>query len=434
MEKKELKRILGFWDSVAINIGIVIGVGIFRVPAEVAKFLDSAPWILFAWFAGGLISLFGVICYAELSSRFPHTGGTYVYLREAYGRLAGFLYGWIEFLILRAGSLAGVAYIFSDYLRHFIPFGAAGEKTVPITAIAFFTAVNIAGLRLGAGVQNFLSVLKAAAILLISGTIFGMGSGGIFKEAALTAAAKTAPLAGLAPALIPILWSYGGWHESTFMSGEFKDTRRALPRSLVAGIFFIAALYITINAAYLKMMRPEEMIRSPAIAADIFQALFGPAGKTVITCVVLISACGALNSTILTGGRIPFAVGRDFPRFGWLSQVHARTETPLASYAANAIWASVLVIWGNFEQLLFFCGFAKWLEFTLVGLSIFFIRKKHTGEGAIPLRGMEAVAPIIFTLTSAWLCGTTIAYAPREALVGAFLILAGIPVYRCLNR
>lgn len=421
-----LKRQLGFWDSVAINIGIVIGVGIFRVPAEVSGYLQAPSVILLAWLAAGLLALLGVFCYAELSSCLPHTGGTYVYLKKAYGKTTAFLFGWTEILILRAGSLAGVAYIFAAYMGNLAPLSAGGEKFIAVLGISLYTCINIAGLHYGTRIQNFLSSLKIGTILLIAAVILAAG---LKEGTVLPAASGGFDLAGFGPALVVILWTYGGWEESTFMSGEFRDTRRALPRSLIASIVIITALYILINYAYLTVMTPAEMKSSPSIASDIFERLFGDTGKMIITLAVLLSASGALNSYILTGARIPFAVARDLERLKWLGTVHEKYSTPASAYALNAVWASVLIVWGNFEGLLFFTGFSKWFFYMLIGIGVFIIRKRSAGElQSFKMPGYPWV-PLLFTVSSAALLVTIILYSAKAALFGALLMGAGLPFF-----
>ncbi|MDP3920618.1 MAG: amino acid permease [Candidatus Omnitrophota bacterium] len=424
-----LKRRLGFWDSVAINIGIVIGVGIFRTPGEVAKYLDASHIILLAWVAGGVITLLGGLCYAELSSSFPQTGGTYVYLRESYGRLAGFLYGWVEILILRAGSLAGVAYVFADYLVSLFPPLAGASKWIAVAGVVFFTGLNVIGLHYGTRTQAVLSMMKVVILLAMSVLIFRFGSGGsLWTQTGTAGTSSWGTWAGFAPALIPVLWSYGGFHESTFMSGEFKDTRRELPLSLIVSTLAVMALYLLVNVAYLKMVTPSEMAGTTAIASDIFKSLFGPRGQWLIACAILISASGALNSTILTGARIPFALGTDHARVGWLGTIHAGFETPARAFLFNGVWASVLVLWGNFESLLFFTGFVKWLEFILVGASVFILRKRIAAEDRFLMVGYPLV-PLAFTAASVWLCLAVAIHTPMHAFTGLAVIVAGVPVY-----
>ncbi len=429
MKIEQLKRELRFWDSVGITVGIVIGVGIFRTPSVIAKYLGSSPLILLAWLLGGVISLLGVLCYAELASKFPETGGTYVFLREAYGKFVGFLYGWAEFSINRAATIAAVAYIFSTYLRNLIPFEPQAEKGIALFAIFVFTLINIAGLHFGIRVQNVLSFFKAFAILIIAGLIFWFTKPSVVNGShVLFTGGDFNHVQGFAPALVAILWTYGGWHESTFLSGEFKDTKRELPISLIVSALIVTGLYVFINAAYLWVIPPVEMVESKAVASDALMKLFGSTGKMVITLAVLISSSGALNSNILAGGRVPFSVGQDAPRLAWIGKVDLKFKTPLRSIALNSIWAAVLVLWGNFEQILFFNSFEIWLFFILVGASVFILRRKSYPTPSFSMLGYPVV-PILFTLVSMWLCLATIQSAPREALFGTLIILAGVPVY-----
>jgi len=432
MESGKLIRQLGFWDSVAINIGIVIGVGIFRVPADVAQYLDHSSLILIAWVLGGVISLLGVLCFAELSSCYPETGGTYVYLREAYGKLTGFLFGWMEISVLRAGSLAGVAYIFAAHFRNFLDLGSEAERAIAILAILFFTVLNIVGLRYGTGVQNVLSSLKVILLALMCGLILTAGQKELSAPLPVSAPHES-PWLGLAPALIPILWTYGGWNESTFMSGEFKDTHRALPRSLIASILIITILYVLMNMAYLKFMSPAEMVHRESIVADIFKEIFGRTGHLIISFAVVISAGGAINSMILTGARIPFAVAQDSKKLAWIGTVHKRFHTPARSYVINGIWASLLVLWGNFGELLFFTGFAKWFFFILTGWSVFILRRRSRNPEAFSMVGYPAV-PALFTIVSMILFVTTIYHAPGASLLGFFILITGIPIYYVLRE
>lgn len=418
---------LNFWDSIAINVGVIIGVGIFRTPGAIAKYVDSAPLILLTWALGGLIALVGVFCYAELAFAYPKTGGTYVYLRESFGKPVGFLFGWAEFSVLRAGSIAGVAYILVDYLGKFLPFAAQHEKISAIAAIWIFTFINIRGLHLGAAVQNILTLLKIAAIALIGGTIFSK-LGFIHFDSVFFHSVNSHNFSGMAPALIPVLWTYGGWHQSTFISGEFHDAKKDLPKSLILGILIVGGIYLFLNAAYLTALTPAQTAGTRTIASDILGTLFGTAGKTAITIAVLISASGALNSTILTGGCIPFAVAGDYPRLSWVAHLDERFQTPLRSFMINGVWASVLVLWGNFDQLLFFFAFTNWLFFSLTGLSVFKIVSARPSRRPALNLGYPWI-PVIFIFSCAVLCVITIFTAPWESLFGALLLLTGLPVY-----
>lgn len=422
-----LKRQLGFWDSVAINVGVVIGVGIFRTQGAIAQYVDSTPLILLTWFLGGGIALLGVLCYAELSSCHPHTGGTYVYIREAYGRPMGFIFGWAEFMILRAGSVAGVAYILVSYVKNFLPDFLQHERLLAISAIMIFTVLNIVGLHIGTGIQNVLTFLKVASIITMAIVIFSV-KGLPGAEIMAFQGANSKAWMGIAPALIPVLWTYGGWHQSTFMSGEFKDTRKALPLSLVIGIFVVAALYLLINTAYLRVFTPAQMAGTKAIASDIFGQIFGGTGQALVSLAVMISASGALNSTILTGARIPFAVAHDYPKMSWLTKLDPKFHTPLRSFMLNGIWASILVLWGNFEQLLFFFSFANWLFFGMVGICVFLLRRKYPKAMGYSMMGYPWV-PVLFTTLAFAMCAITVQSTPRESAFGALLLMTGFPVY-----
>lgn len=429
----QLKRELHFWDSVAINIGIIIGVGIFRVPAEVAKHLTNPAVILSAWVIGGVIAHFGALCYAELSSRYPHTGGTYVFIREGYGKLAGFLFGWTEIVILRAGSIAAVSYVFSTYLQNFLQLGPWGEKIIAIGLITILTIINILGVKLGARIQNVFSSLKVLTILAMSAAIFFLAAkssnASVFTFPKFeTAQLNSHSLFLFAAAIVPILWTYGGWHESAFMSGEFRDTKWELPASLLTSALVVTVLYVTINIAYLQVIPPSEMAGTKAIASEVFRRMFGSTGTIIITTAVLVSSVGALNSTIMTGGRIPFAVASDYPKFKWVAQVDSKYETPRRSLEINGIWAAALVLFGSFEQLVYFCQFAQWLFFGLAGFSIFLARAKQKQMEAFSMLGYPFI-PAVFTLIAVGVCASIIWYTPQASFIGVALILLGVPVY-----
>lgn len=410
----------------------MIGVGIFRVPAEVAKYLPSASSILFAWILGGFITLSGVLTYAELSSRHPKTGGTYIFLREAFGSLIAFLYGWMEIFILRAGSLAAVAYILSAYLKRFILISPEMEKIVALAAIAFFTLLNGLGIQYGKGVQSFLSVLKILTLVGMSAAILmAENTGGAFLN---SLSAEGMLGASLGPAMIAILFSYGGWHESTFTAGEYQGSARSLAYSLLTGAGVITFLYLLANVAYLWAMSPSEIAKSDAVASEILSRLYGANAEKIMTLAVLISAAGALNSTILTGARIPFALAQDLEKLNWLGKIHHRFETPFYSLLLNGFWASLLVLWGNFERLLFFCGFAKWFFFSLSAASIFFIRQRPRDTKHEIFSWGYPAAPILFLLFSIWLCWSVLAHAPFEAFIGTLIVISGIPLYYVLRR
>jgi len=435
----KLKRVLGFWDSIAISIGIVIGVGIFRVPSEVAAYLTSPLVISAAWIVGGLFSIMGALCFAELAARHPHSGGTYVFLREGYGKQMGFLFAWTEIAILRAGSIAAVAYVFAGYCGIFFSVGDLGEKMIAITLICLLTGINVTGVRLGANVQQVFFLLKVGTLLAMAGVIFALGARVDSTYVATyvgsyvggTGSISLHQLIPFAAALIPILWTYGGWHESAFMAGEFRETKRELPLSIVVSTLLIMLLYLLMNVAYLQVMPASEMVGRKTIAADVFKQLFGGLGGAIVSVAVLISAFGAVNSTIMTGGRIPFAMARDVKRFAWFGHVHPKLETPSRSLILNGLWASCLVWIGSFSQLLFFTAFAQWLFFGLAAATLLTSRKN---SAPVFLKSGRTIIPLVFIGISILVCASTIYHQPTGSLFGLGLIGIGIPLYRWLSR
>lgn len=431
MSHQTLKRELHFWDAVGIGIGIIIGVGIFKVPSTIAKHLHEPTDILFAWVVGGLIALCGAFCYAELASRYPHTGGTYVFLRESYGKFTSFLFGWTEIVILRAGSIAAVAYVFASYLSNFIPMGDFGEKIVAIIAIGILTAINVSGLRQGTTLQNFLSGLKVFNLIAMSAVIvWVVAKTGVlqFKPNEYEHGMSSSGILKFLPAIVPILWTYGGWHESAFMAGEFRDTKKELPRAIITSTIIVMTVYLLINAAYLTILSADEMVKEKAIASACFLKIFGSSGSAIITVAVLISAFGALNSTVMTGGRIPFALAQDHSKLHWIRGIHEEFGTPHSALILNGIWAAVLVVFGTFEQLLYFCQFAQWLFFGLAGVSIFIARKKGKSQPHFSMFGYPYI-PVMFIAIAISVCASIIWYTPKESFIGALLILSGIPIY-----
>lgn len=435
MEQHNLKKSLGYWDSVAIVIGSVVGVGIFRTPSEVCQYLTDPGWVLGAWFLGGLIAFLGTLCYSELSSSFPETGGTYVYLKYAYGPWAGFLFGWSELALMRTASIASVSYAFGEYFRNLLPPFPGFEKVVAMAAIWLLTLINIAGLHYGKWLQNGVSIGKALALtsLIALGLTLGQGSSANFVSVFPT---PTGPnfLSNLGLALVPILWTYGGWHESTFVAGEFKRTDTDLPFSLLSAAGLVILFYLIVNGVYLYLFPTAEIARRSLIAGDVMKSIFGPSGEKIITAVILVCIFGVLNTVILAGGRIPFAVGKDHSILSWFGNSHAKFLTPHRSLLVNAAWASVLVLWGNFRQLLFISAAAVWLFFAAAGASIFFIRYRYKGRRRpFSIWGYPWTV-LIFTAASFWIFLNTALYSPRETAFGFLIISLGIPLYWLSGR
>lgn len=428
------KKILGRWDSMAIIVGIVIGVGIFRVPAEVAKCLTSPHLIILVWLIGGLICLLGALCYAELSSSFPETGGNYVYLRESYGPLAGFLFGWTELLVIRTGSIAAVSYVFGEYSQSFLCTGGETIKLLAISIVVALSFVNIVGLHHGRVVQNISTIGKLLALILIIMLVFISKQGNINNFYSNTILENTGilPLFGLA--LIPVLWTYGGWHENTFVTGETKDAKRSVPFALISGILIITSIYIAMNLGYIYLIPVKEQVNSNLIASDIMQILYGQNGRKLLQLLVILSCIGCINAMIITGSRVTYALAKDNPIFGYIGNIHGKYATPSRAIIINAMWSIVLIMWGNFNRLLFFTGAAVWLFFSLVVGGLFILRYKFPRiERPYKVVGYPII-PAVFILICIVLFINTILFFPIESLIGLCLMISGIPLFIISQR
>jgi amino acid transporter len=424
-----LKRLLSRWDSIAITIGIVIGVGIFRVPAEVAKYLTSPALIILAWFIGGLICLLGALCYSELSSSFSQTGGNYIYLRESYGRAVGFLFGWTELLVVRTGSIAAIAFICSQYLQSFLALDKIPIKLIAISVVFILSFINMLGLQQGKTFQNLTTLAKTLALIVI--IIFGLLSkkGSVSNFLLTPAILDKNILTSFGLALIPILWTYGGWHESTFVTEETKDYRRSLPFSLITAILIVIFIYTAINLVYIYLVPVKEIASSELIASGVMQILYGAKGRKLLEILVIISSLGCINGMIITGSRVTYAVAGDNPIFRYLGEINPKHSVPSRSILINAIWSVVLIIRGTFNQLLFFTGIVVWLFFALTVAGIFVLRYKFPHlERPFKVLGYP-VLPMIFVLICVSLMINTLLSYPIESLFGLGLLISGIPVF-----
>ena len=429
-----LKRLLGRWDSIAITIGIVIGVGIFRVPAEVAKYLTSPGLIILAWFVAGIICLLGALCYSELSSSFPQTGGNYIYLRESYGRGVGFLFGWTELLVVRTGSIAAVAFISGQYLQSFLALDKLPVKLIATSVVFILSFINILGLRPGKIFQNLSTLAKTLALIAI--IILGLSSreGSLSNFLPILGTVDKKILTSFGLALIPILWTYGGWHESTFVTEETKYYRRSLPFSLITAILIVTFIYTAINLVYIYLVPVREIASSELIASNVMQILYGAKARKILEILVIISSLGCINGMIITGSRVTYAMACDNPIFRYLGEIDRKHFVPSRSILINTIWTTVLIIWGTFNQLLFFTGIAVWLFFALAVAGIFILRYKYPQlERPFKVWGYPIV-PAVFVLICASLVIITLLFYPIESLFGLCLMLSGVPVFIYLQR
>ncbi|HUJ19903.1 MAG TPA: amino acid permease, partial [Bryobacteraceae bacterium] len=367
MEQPELPRKLGLIDTTAILVGTVIGSAIFLVPNSVARSLPSAGWIVLVWSLTGVLSFFGALAFAELGAMMPRTGGPYIYLREAYGPLAGFVTGWAYFLVIQTGSIATLAAGFSIYLAYFIPLTPATAKIASVLLILALTAVNYRGVLLGAGVQRVFTCLKLAGLSVVIASAF-LAPRHVQGVALSVPASFSWSRFGVA--MIACLWAYEGWNSVSFVAGEVKRPERNLVIAIVLGTALLIAVYLGANAAYMRVLTVPEIASTGRVAASTAEATMGAIGGTLVSLTILLSIVGASNGSILTSARVYFAQARDGLFFRAIGNIHHRYETPGVSILVQGIWASVLAVSGSYERLFSYVIFAAWIFYGLAVLGV----------------------------------------------------------------
>ena len=450
---QDLPRTLSLLDSVLLLAGIVIGSGVFLTTGIMAQDLPSGPLLLMAWAAGGALSLAGALAYAELGAMMPAAGGQYVYLREAYGNLAAFLFGWITLLVYQSGSIAAVSVGFAEYFGTFFPRLGTGNLLleVPIGGFTYtlsagqltaagatilLTGVNVLGVREGAMVSNILTSLKIGAIAAF--VAFGFFGTSAAAPATASAAAATLPLTaalkGLGIAMIAVLWSYDGWNSLTFSAGEIKNPSRNIPLALLLGTGLVALLYVAVNAAYLRALTIPEMSGVTRVAEEAARALWGERSASLIAAAVMVSSFGCVNGMILTGARVYYAMGRDGLFFSSAGRVHPRTLTPAGALLMQGAWSVVLTLSGRYDQLFTYAVFAAMLMYAASAASVFTLRRTRP-DAPRPYRAWGyPVLPALYIAGLCLLIGNTIYTRPVESLAGLALIAAGVPVYHSFRR
>ncbi len=439
---------LGTFDAVMVVVGAIIGAGIFLNPAVVAQRVGSSGSVLLAWCLGGAIALVGAFCFAELGNRLPRAGGGYVYLREAFGPLPAFLYGWTQLLVINTGAIAAVAITFASYAADVVGVGDAWIKPVAVAAIIVLSGVNAAGVRFGSWVQNTFTILKLVALAsLVATGVWLWGTRGVGGAPPTTHGGSS--VLAMGAALVAVLFAYGGWQHANNIAEEIRDPARRLPRALVVGVVIVVLVYVSANAAYLGALGAGGLAASTAPAADAMRAAFGEWGGILIALGVACSTFGILNIFILTLPRIYRAMAQDGVFFEAVSRLNPRTRTPTAGIWIQAVWAVVLTLSGTYGQLLDYVVFGDWIFFGLIVSTLFVYRWRDAHEAApAAVAGAEVVSsdrptfrvpahpllPTAFGAAAAFVVVSSIASNPRNAAYGAVLIVAGIPVYLAWRR
>jgi basic amino acid/polyamine antiporter, APA family len=442
----ELKRELGAWAAAAIVVGTVIGSGIFLVPRAMVQRVGTPEMVFAVWIFGGLLSLAGALTYAELAAAMPEAGGEYTYLREAYGPLWGFLYSWTQMWVAKSGSIATLATAFFYYLTTFfpeldkvfydipLPLGPSGGplefrygQLLAMVLILALAWLNYFGVRTGGNVQVAVTAIKVALIaaIILAGLFFGQA------HAPAAAAAAVAPLsaAGFFAALVAALWAYDGWNNVSMVASEVREPQRNLPRALIWGTAGVIGIYLLANAAYFHVLTAEEVAGSPRVAAEMMRRIFAGPGAAAVSVAAMISIFAALNGSILSGSRVPFAAARDGYFFESVARVHPVHHTPHVSIMALCGWAALLVLSGRYEQLFTYVIFASWILYGMTAAAVIVLRKKRP-DLPRPYRTLGyPVIPALFVGVAFILILSTLFDSPRESIMGIILILLGLPFY-----
>ena len=445
-DQPALLRRLGAWEAASIVVGTIIGSGIFLVPSTMIAEVGTPSLVLLVFVFGGLLSLGGALTYAELGAAMPQAGGEYVYLREAYGRLWSFLYGWTQFWVAKSGSIAALATAFSLYLANFwpsletplfvvpLPLGEGGTpldvsygQILAIGLIFGLAWVNYFGVKAGARVQTSVTALKIILILALVGLAAALGGGR--SEHFTSSVPHTGGFRGFFAALVAALWAYDGWNNLTMISGEIRAPHRNIPRALILGVLAVLAIYVVTNLAYFYVLPAKDVAATDRVASEAARRFLGPAGGDAVAFAAMISIFAALNGAILSGGRVPYAMARDGLFFAPLARVHPTHRSPHYSILAVSGWAAVLVLSGHFEQLFTYVIFASWILYAMTASSVFVLRAKRP-DLPRPYRALGyPLVPALFILAAVSLVLMTLWDSPRESLMGGGLICAGIPFY-----
>lgn len=421
------KPTLSMFDAIAVIVGIVVGAGIFRTPSLVAANVDSSFMFLATWVLGGLVSLIGALCYAELTTTFPHAGGDYHFLTRAFGKRLAFLFAWARMSVIQTGSIALLSFIIGDYMAQLYSFGAYSSVLYAALVVVVLTAINIIGVSFGAGVQRFLLILEVLGILIILGAAFLFTP----NEAVAAGNAGTGNGTAMGLAMVFVLLTFGGWNEAAYISAELKSGKRGMAIALIASIAIITLIYLLINTAYLHVLGLEGMAASSAIAGDLVQATLGDMGMVLIAVIVVLAALTSVNATILTGARTNYALGRDFQVFRFLGQWNDKASSPVNAYLVQgavslALVGLALFTRNGFETMVEYTAPVFWFFLMMVGIALFVLRRKEP-ERVRPFKvPLYPVLPLIFCLTSAYLLYSSLMYTGMGALVGIGVLVAGV--------
>ena len=453
-KRLELVRGLGPWASAAIVVGTMIGTGIFLKPAEMAREGRSVSVVFAAWIVGGILSLFGALSFAELGASIPEAGGEYAYLRRGFGPAWGFLFGWMHSIVGRPASAASIAAGLMRFLGFFVPAVAAPIFTWHIAVpgltgwlkpydfvftwaqplgvfwLVLMTGINYLGVRLGGGVQVFLTAIKILSVLLVIGVAFALPVGAHASNPVWPSAAQTGLLSAFLAALAAALWAYDGWEDLNLVGSEVKDPERNIPRALVWGVSLVALIYLLFSAACLKVLSFESVANSTHVASDVVERAVGHGAAAWITLAMAISALGSMNSSVLSGARVPYAMARDGIFFKIADGIHPKYRTPGRALIFQCLLTSIMALTGTFEELTGLFIFAAWIFYGLAVVALFRMRRTEPNLTRPYRCWGYPVVPGLFVLGSLALTVNIWLERPGRSSIGLLLIVAGLPFYR----
>ena len=424
---------LSLADAIGIIVGVVIGAGIFKTPALVAGNVGDTPTLVFAWILGGLISLIGALCYAELASTYPDAGGDYHFLTRAFGPRLSFLFAWGRLTVIQTGSIALLAFVLGDYASAVLSLGAYSTPLYAAMVIAVLTLLQMAGAPRAAFAQNLLTAMEILGVLLVAFVgLFTPGGGPAASAAAATPA-------GFGLVMVFVLLTYGGWNEASYVSAEVHEPGRNMVRALVLSILVVTMLYVAVNIALVRGLGLAGLAASKAPAADLLERLTGRGTAVLVSVMVVISTLTSINATIFTGARSAYAVGRDFTPFRVLGRWHAGRQTPANALLVQAIVALLLVGVGTltrrgFETMVEYTAPVFWTFILLAGIALFVLRRREPARPR-PFRvPFYPLTPLVFCMTCAYLLYSSLAYTGFGALLGVAVVAVGAVVLLVSSR
>jgi len=433
MKEGKLQQKLGLYGLTMIAIGSCIGAGIFKTPSQVVDVLPHHGWVLIIWIIGGLITLTGALTFAELGAVFPKSGGVYVFLREAYGDIFAFSYGWMMLLVINTGSIAALGLAFAEYMTYFIELNHIGKLVLSGGLILSLSLINALGVDTS---QRIISVFTTLKLLAIAGIVIVAAFASNYTAAdfqpALSQNKPDNLTSALLLALIGVLWSFGGWHHASYLAGETKNAQRTVPRAMILGAIVVTLVYVAVNWAYMNMLPLDQIANSERLAADAMGMI--PNGGMIVAGIICISIFGTISIYTMSAPRIYQAMAADGIFFKKISKIHPKYGTPANAMLFQAIWAMVLLLaWGTFHDLITYVAFADLSFMLLAGMAIFIFRKRGLSSAAyqVPL---YPIIPLLFGLTTGAFVINTLIERPLQSGAGLLLLAIGLPLYFYFKR